>query len=277
MPGKKVVVALERIESQILLIRGQKVMLSTHLAKLYEVETRALIQAVKRNIDRFPEDFMFQLTAEESANLKVQSVILNETDAAASRSQSVILKRGQNIKYPPYAFTEQGVAMLSSVLRSPSQRKSAPSDSRREIGNDRAHIRSRRAATRSWIQSIRGLQVLLDKDLAAIYGVPTKIFNQAIKRNLDRFPEDFRFQLSPDELANLRSQSVTSSLEHGGRRYLPWAFTEHGAIMAASVLSSPRAVEMSVFVVRAFVHLRDFARTHAELGKQLAALEFRVA
>ena len=119
MTGKRVVVALERIESQILLIRGQKVMLSTHLAKLYEVETRALVQAVKRNIDRFPEDFMFQLTAEESANLKVQSVILNETDAAVSRSQSVILKRGQNIKYPPYAFTEQGVAMLSSVLRSP--------------------------------------------------------------------------------------------------------------------------------------------------------------
>ncbi len=119
MTGKRVVVALERIESQILLIRGQKVMLSTHLAELYEVETRGLIQAVKRNIDRFPEDFMFQLTAEESANLKVRSVTLNETDAAASRSQSVILKRGQNIKYAPYAFTEQGVAMLSSVLRSP--------------------------------------------------------------------------------------------------------------------------------------------------------------
>ena len=119
MTGKRVVVALERIESQILLIRGQKVMLSTHLAELYVVETRGLIQAVKRNIDRFPEDFMFQLTAEESANLKVRSVTLNETDAAASRSQSVILKRGQNIKYAPYAFTEQGVAMLSSVLRSP--------------------------------------------------------------------------------------------------------------------------------------------------------------
>lgn len=118
MTGKRVVVALECIESHILLIRGQKVMLSSHLAKLYEVETRALVQAVKRNIDRFPEDFMFQLTAEESANMRVQSVTLNETDTAASRSQSVILKRGQNIKYAPYAFTEQGVAMLSSVLRS---------------------------------------------------------------------------------------------------------------------------------------------------------------
>ena len=126
------------------------------------------------------------------------------------------------------------------------------------------------------IRSLRGLQVLLDSDLAEIYGVPTKVFNQAIKRNEARFPVDFRFQLSPLEFANLKSQFVTSSWEHGGRRKLPWAFTEHGAIMAASVLNSPRAVEMSVFVVRAFVHLRDFARTHAELGKHLATLERRV-
>ncbi len=126
------------------------------------------------------------------------------------------------------------------------------------------------------IQSLRGLQVLLDSDLAAIYGVPTKVFNQAIKRNEERFPVDFRFQLGPEEFANLKSQIVTSSWEHGGRRKLPWAFTEHGAIMAATVLNSARAVEISVFVVRAFVHLRDFARTHAELGKQLANLERRV-
>ena len=125
------------------------------------------------------------------------------------------------------------------------------------------------------IRSLRGLQVLLDSDLAEIYGVPTKVFNQAIKRNEARFPLDFRFQVSSAEFVNLKSQFVTSSWEHGGRRKLPWAFTEHGAIMAASVLSSPRAVEMSVFVVRAFVHLRDFARTHAELAKQLATLERR--
>ncbi len=119
MTAKQAVVALQRIESQILLVRGQKVMLSTHLAELYEVEPRALVQAVKRNIERFPDDFMFQLTAEETANMKSQLVILNGNDSAASRSQSVSLKRGQNIKYLPYAFTEQGVAMLSSVLRSP--------------------------------------------------------------------------------------------------------------------------------------------------------------
>lgn len=81
------------------------------------------------------------------------------------------------------------------------------------------------------IQSIRGLQVLLDKDLAKIYGVTTAALNQAVKRNEGRFPDDFRFQLKPEELANLKSQSVISSLAHGGRRFLPWAFTEHGAVI----------------------------------------------
>ncbi len=107
---KPSVLPAERIESRIFLLRGQKIMLSFHLAELYEVEPRAIVQAVKRNIDRFPEDFMFQLTWEETDNLKSHFV--------TSRSQSVILKRGLNIKYLPYAFTEQGVAMLSSVLRS---------------------------------------------------------------------------------------------------------------------------------------------------------------
>ena len=103
MTGKQVPISLERIESQIFLIRGQKVMLSNHLAELYEVEPRVLVQAVKRNIARFPEDFMFQLSTEEFANLK---------------SQIVISSWGGSRRAAPYAFTEQGVAMLSSVLRS---------------------------------------------------------------------------------------------------------------------------------------------------------------
>jgi hypothetical protein len=108
----------ERIESCIFLIRGAKVMLSTHLAELYEVEPKVLLQAVKRNLKRFPEDFMFQLTWKEANLMSSQSVILNEQSEIASRSQIVTLKRGKNVKYLPYAFTEQGVAMLSSVLRS---------------------------------------------------------------------------------------------------------------------------------------------------------------
>lgn len=100
------VIPMERIERAIILVRGEKVMLDSDLARLYQVETRALNQAVKRNANRFPADFMFQLSPEEAAAVLV------------SRSQSVILKRGENIKYRPYAFTEQGVAMLSSVLHS---------------------------------------------------------------------------------------------------------------------------------------------------------------
>jgi hypothetical protein len=118
MAESKSLIPSEIIEKKIFLLRGQKVMLGSDLAELYQVEPRALIQAVKRNMDRFPEDFMFQLTWDELSLLKSHSLISNDSRGTASRSQIVILKRGLNIKYLPYAFTEQGVAMLSSVLRS---------------------------------------------------------------------------------------------------------------------------------------------------------------
>ena len=121
---------------------------------------------------------------------------------------------------------------------------------------------------------IRGQRVLLDADLARLYEVETKRFNEQIRRNPARFPPDFMFSLTPQEFAGLRSQIATSN--RGGRRYLPMVFTEHGAIMAASVLNSERAIEMSVFVVRAFVQLREvLVRDHA-LADKLVALEKRV-
>ena len=123
---------------------------------------------------------------------------------------------------------------------------------------------------------LREQKVLLDADLAALYGVETKRFNEQVKRNLARFPADFMFELSAEEFAALRSQFATSNASpsgRGGRRYLPRAFTEHGAIMAASVLNSPRAIEVSMYVVRAFVRLRELAATHGELAKRLDALE----
>jgi hypothetical protein len=116
----------------------------------------------------------------------------------------------------------------------------------------------------SMIRAIRCQKVLLDSDLARIYGVPTKALNRAVKRNLERFPDDFIFQLTNEELENLKYQIGTSSL-HGGRRKLPYAFTENGAIMAA--------VRMSVFVVRAFVQMRDLLGGTKELARQLADLE----
>jgi hypothetical protein len=144
---------------------------------------------------------------------------------------------------------------------------------------------------------IRGQRVILDSDLAKLYGVSTKALNQAVKRNADRFPGDFACQLNAAEVGNLRSQVVTSSSgpvesiesnlnrsqfvtgsqKHRDPRFRPWAFTEHGAVMVASVLNSKRAVEVSIYVVRAFVKLREMLGTHKALAQKLAELERQVA
>lgn len=126
----------------------------------------------------------------------------------------------------------------------------------------------------SKIVTIRGLRVVLDSDLAELYGVETRKLNQQVKRNARRFPGDFVIRLSAEEAKNLRSQNVISS--YGGRRYLPYAFTEHGAIMAASVLNSTRAEDMSIFVVRAFVRMRDALAANQQIMSKLAAIEQRL-
>jgi len=134
------------------------------------------------------------------------------------------------------------------------------------------------------IHTARGQRVLLDADLAALYGVPTSRLNEAVKRNAARFPADFRFQLTSEEHARLKSQSAISNPAtsdatgpgRGGRRTCPWAFTEHGALMAGNVLSSPRAIQMSLYVVRAFVRLREDALAHAAILKRLAQIDRRL-
>jgi phage regulator Rha-like protein len=132
------------------------------------------------------------------------------------------------------------------------------------------------------IYEIRGMKVMLDVDLAQVYGVTTKALNQAVKRNVERFPADFAFLLTRQEVATLRSQIVTStnrsqfvtgSQKHRDPRFPPYAFTEHGAIMAANVINSPRAVQMSVFVVRAFLKMRAALSDTRELARKLATLE----
>jgi hypothetical protein len=124
------------------------------------------------------------------------------------------------------------------------------------------------------IVEVRGQKVILDTDLGRVYGVPTKALNQAVKRNGARFPEDFLFKLTTQEIEQVnRSQIVTGSQKHRDPRFVPYAFTEHGAIMAATVLNSPRAVQMSVFVVRAFVKMRSLFTETRKLTRKLAALE----
>ena len=141
------------------------------------------------------------------------------------------------------------------------------------------------------IVRVRGQRVMLDADLARLYGVTTSALNQAVKRNAERFPQDFAFQLTAAEAANLKSQFVTSSLQasdskgkksnlsqivtgpHGGRRKLPTAFTEHGALMAANILRSEQAVQMSVFVIRAFVRMREHVAANTAIIKRLAEID----
>lgn len=132
-----------------------------------------------------------------------------------------------------------------------------------------------RAAAR--ILELRGRKVILDADLAQLYGVETRVLLQAVRRNAERYPPDFLFTLTNQEVAALRSQSVISNTAgRGGRRHARLAFTEHGAIMAATVLNSPRAIETSVYVVRAFVQLRDALGNGREISRRLEQLERKV-
>lgn len=123
------------------------------------------------------------------------------------------------------------------------------------------------------ILSLRDQRVMLDADLAALYGVETKVLVQAIKRNSERFPGDFMFQLDAQEWASLRSQFVTSNTGRGGRRYAPYAFTEQGVAMLSSVLNSPRAIAINIEIMRAFVQVRSMAATHQDLARQLSELQ----
>lgn len=165
-------VPVERIEKRIFLLRGYKVMLDSDLAVLYKVQTRALNQAVKRNIERFPEDFMFQLTWEELSLLRSRSVILNGPPPDGSRSQSVTLKRGKNVKYLPHVFTEHGALMLASVLNSPIAVQTS-------LLVVRAFIR-----LREMIASHKGLVRRLDS-LEEKYDVQFKVVFNAIRALMD--------------------------------------------------------------------------------------------
>jgi ORF6N domain len=123
---------------------------------------------------------------------------------------------------------------------------------------------------------IRGQKVLLDRDLAALYGVSTGNLNRAVKRNMERFPGDFMFQMTIEEAKNLRCQSGISSSGYGGRRYLPFAFTEQGVAMLSSVLRSRQAIQVNVAIMRAFVRLREMLSLHKELARKLSELEQKI-
>jgi hypothetical protein len=125
----------------------------------------------------------------------------------------------------------------------------------------------------SLVLTLRGKRVLLDSDLACLYGVTTKRLNEQVRRNADRFPADFAFQLTDEEFEALRSQIATSNIGRGGRRYRPYVFTDYGAIQAANVLNSPAATAMSIYVVRSFMQMREELLTSAAILKKLAEID----
>jgi hypothetical protein len=143
------------------------------------------------------------------------------------------------------------------------------------VGNPKGLVPEKRIL--KTIMVVRGEKVILDSDLAELYGVVTRRLNEQVRRNIDKFPEDFMFQLTKEEFENLKSQFATSSSGWGGRRKLPLVFTEHGALQAANVLNSERANKMSVFIVRAFVRLREMALTNEKLSQKMDELEKRVS
>lgn len=141
------------------------------------------------------------------------------------------------------------------------------------LGADKQIVAPLQSLIGGRILALREQRVMLDADLAELYGVQTKVLVQAVKRNLARFPQDFMFQLSADEFTALRSQTVTSNTGRGGRRTAPYAFTEQGVAMLSSVLGSPRAVGVNIEIMRTFVRVRELAATHSELSKRLSELE----
>ncbi len=123
------------------------------------------------------------------------------------------------------------------------------------------------------IYIIRNTRVMIDSDLAELYGVLTKNLNKAVQRNISRFPDDFMFRMSTEDYENLRFQIGTSSLEYGGRRYMPYVFTEHGVAMLSSVLNSERAVAMNIFIIRAFIKIRELVASNKELTLEVEVIK----
>ena len=217
------VVIPEVIEQKIILVRGQKVILDSHIAQLYGVETNDLKRAVRGNIERFPEDFMLQLTAEEYALLRRQFGALKRggrRDPAQSLSGNE--KQIQQIQFN-YSFFG-GEAM------------------KKGIGAGVPEVIEQR------ILMMRGQKIMLSIHLAELYGVETRALNQAVKRNAGRFPADFMFQLTAAESDRLVSQNVIPHRKHLGGSF-PYAFTEQGVAMLSTVLKSERAVLMNIAIM----------------------------
>jgi len=313
------------LRSKIYMIRGKQVMLDFDLAEIYGYETKNFNRQVKNNIEKFDEDFMFQLNEYEFSLLRCKN-FTSKTETRGGR------------QYFPYAFTEQGIYMLMTVLRGDLAIKQSKVLIRlfkamKDYIIEQEHLVGYDDVAKLAIQTlqntkdiaeikeyihgfsqieipknlsalngktviadknnlgidisdkillIRGQYVMIDRDLAELYGVETKVLNQAVKRNIERFPERFMFQLTKEEQANvekfLRSQFVTIEITNEDLRgrhskYLSYAFTEQGVAMLASVLKSDAAVLTSIMIIDAFVALRRFLQNNSKIFTEIDSIK----
>jgi len=314
------------LRSKIYIIRGKQVMLDFDLAEIYGYSVKAFNQQVKNNIEKFDDDFRFQLNAEEVMELS-RSKFLTSIQVKG-------VKGGRS--YFPYAFTEQGIYMLMTVLRGELATRQSKvlvrlfkamkdyiierenlvgydyvaklaiqtSQNTKDIAEIKEYIHgfsqieipknllslniktveadknNLKIDISDKILLIRGQHVMIDRDLAELYGVETKVLNQAVKRNIERFPERFMFQIRKEELDLIdkcsRSQIVTlnDKRSRGSNiKYLPYAFTEQGVAMLASVLKSDAAVQTSIMIIDAFVALRRFLQNNSKIFTEIDYLK----
>jgi len=231
-------------------IRGKKVILASDVAKLYEIETKRVNEVVKRNDKRFTSDFCFQLTKEE-----YQEIL-------RSQFATLELKQGQYPKYLPYVFTSDGVRTLETILRKENVREittkilqAFEEEKEYEVIVKSPELRE----IMPMIYSIRGMQVMLDSDVAKLFNYETKTMNRQVLRNMERFPENYSFQLNEEEFISLRCQNGTLKNGRGQhRKYLPFVFTEYGITMLAGILNSQVAVQVSIKMVNAFIEMRKY-------------------
>ena len=246
------------IKNNIYEVRGKQVMLDSDIAKLYGYETKAINQTIKRNINKFNDEVYFRLTNDEFSNLKSQIVTSSLDNYGGKRKL-------------PYVFTKEGIQLLGNILRKENVKEItdeivnnfSEKNSLIISNNSLQTVINKGISINDLIYNIRGKLVMLDSDLATIYecvnGV--KSINLAVKRNLERFPEDFYFQLNEDEISNLRFQNETANVSNMART-LPYAFTEQGVAMLSAVLKTNVASQVSVKIMRAFVAMKKYIATN---------------
>ena len=245
-------------KDKIYIVRGKQVMLDSDIARLYGYETKNLNRVVTRNIEKFDDTCHFKLGEDEYKSLRCQNVTLKGG-------------QGEHKKYMPYVFTREGIRILGNILRKENVREitseivnNFDEESNLIINNNSLQtVVNKGISINDLIYNIRGKLVMLDADLAKLYQCinGTKDINKAVKRNKERFPEDFYFQLNEDEIRNLRFQNGTANVSNMART-LPYVFTEQGVAMLSAVLKTNVASQVSVKIMRAFVEMKKYIATN---------------